>query len=200
MCDETGAVFDGDALLAICAEGLQADGKLAKNAVAATVMSNFGLEVALAARGITLHRTDVGDRYVLQEMLAQGINLGGEQSGHLIALDYNTTGDGLMTSLLVLSLLVKAGKPLSAYRGIFTRYPQVLLNVPVVKKTPFEELPTVTRSLKLANERLGSVGRVLLRYSGTEAKARVMVECEREDLCQEVAEELASVIRKELAA
>jgi len=200
MCDEKGQLIDGDLMLAILALDFKSRGLLQGDGVVGTVMSNFGLEACLREHGLKLYRSDVGDRYVLQEMLEKKLNLGGEQSGHVIALDHNTTGDGLLTALLTLSAALRAGKPLSDYRGLLKRFPQVLINVPVKTKRPFAELPAVAASLRDAEQKLSQKGRVLLRYSGTEAKARVMVESEDDVLCRSIAEELAGVIRKELSA
>jgi phosphoglucosamine mutase len=199
ICDEKGNIFDGDELLAILAFEFMRRGKLKGDAVVATTMSNLGLEVALRQKGIKLHRSDVGDRYVLQEMLKENLTLGGEQSGHLISLDHNTTGDGILSALLVLETAIRSNSPLSAYQSIVTRYPQVLLNVPVARKPPFAELPNVQKALAGAEKSLAGKGRILLRYSGTEQKARVMVECEDESLCKTTAEEMAALIRAELA-
>lgn len=199
FCDEKGVVVDGDFTLAILANHWKNQGLLTKNAVVSTVMSNLGLEVALKKLGIDLHRAQVGDRYVLADMVEKGINLGGEQSGHVIALDHNTTGDGLLTSLLLIAAMLEQGKPLSELASIVTKYPQTLINVDVSEKKPFEELPGVEKAVKAANDKLNSTGRLLLRYSGTENKARVMVECENDDLCRTVAQDVADVIQKELA-
>lgn len=199
LVDEHGKALDGDDLLAICAFDLQERGELRGAGVVGTVMSNFGLEVALKKRGITLHRSDVGDRYVLADMLAKGLHIGGEQSGHFIALDYNTTGDGILTALLVLSVMLRKRQKLSHFQGLFERYPQILINIPVREKRPFEEVPGMRDAIRNAEKALASTGRVLLRYSGTESKARVMVESSDAALCKSVAESLADHVRKELA-
>ena len=198
VCDSAGRVFDGDQILALLALDFQAQGVLRGGGVVGTTMSNLGLEVRLREAGLAFHRSDVGDRYVLQEMLAKGINLGGEQSGHVISLDHNTTGDGILTALLLLNVLQRSQKPLSEYRDVFTRFPQLLINLRVRDKRPFSDLPAVCSVVKEAERELGSHGRVLLRYSGTEKKARVMVECDREDLCKTIAERVASVVREEI--
>lgn len=199
FCDEKGAILDGDQLLAIAALDFKRQGKLRGNTIVGTVMSNFGLESSLKREGITLLRADVGDRYVLAEMLARKLVLGGEQSGHIIALDYNTTGDGILTALLVLSTVINSGKRLSSFQQIIERCPQILINVPIKKKVPFKELPGLQKTLSSIEDRLGSDGRVLLRYSGTEQKARVMVECLNDNLCSALAEELADAVKRELA-
>ena len=199
LCDENGDTLDGDLVLAILAEDFFNSGRLRGNAVVGTVMSNYGLEVALRKLGISLLRSDVGDRYVLAEMRAHGLNLGGEQSGHMISLDHNTTGDGLLTALLVLSIVVRTKRKLSSFQSMITRYPQILINVPVREKIPFTELNSIQNAVTQAETALSDKGRVLLRYSGTEKKARVMVECSDDALCRGVAEQLAGVVRQELA-
>jgi phosphoglucosamine mutase len=198
MCDEFGELLDGDLLLAICALDFQKRGLLKGGAVVGTTMTNLGLEKALEKGGIKLYRSDVGDRYVLAEMLTRGVNLGGEQSGHIIFLEHNTTGDGLLTALMVLSVMLKSGKPLSSFRSLVARYPQKLINVPVARKIPFSELPLVTQAEQRIRVKLSEQGRVLLRYSGTESKARIMVECEDASLCEQTAVELAEIVKQAL--
>jgi phosphoglucosamine mutase len=198
FCDEKGEIFDGDSTLAMLGISWNNDGKLRGGAVAGTVMSNFGLEFALREAGIKLIRSDVGDRNVLLDMQAHGLNLGGEQSGHVIALDHNTTGDGILTSLLVLSAAIKAGKPLSEFQKLITRYPQILINVPVKKKPPIESMSSLQKAIGEMNGKLKDRGRILLRYSGTEPKLRVMVECDDQVLCKNVATTLADVVREEI--
>ncbi len=199
MCDERGQIFDGDQLVAMLAADFKERGTLKGGGVVGTVMSNFGLEVYLRGCGLSLHRADVGDRYVIQTMRELGMNLGGEQSGHIISLDHNTTGDGILTALLILAYMRRKQRPLSAFSGILERFPQVLINVPVKRKPPLEQLPRVCTALQEAESRLATKGRVLLRYSGTESKARVMVESESSELCRTVAEEVAAVVRAELS-
>ncbi|MCB0324926.1 MAG: phosphoglucosamine mutase [Bdellovibrionales bacterium] len=198
FCDEQGKILDGDTILAMCAFDAQERGLLAGNAIVGTVMSNLGFEKALAAKGLGLVRAAVGDRYVLAEMQKAGLNIGGEQSGHLIFLDHNTTGDGILTALMVLSIMMRRGKPLSELANLFEPFPQVLLNVPVRERVPFEQLPKVQQALAGAEAKLDTNGRILLRYSGTEVKARVMVECSEQTLCDSLAAELADVIAKEI--
>jgi phosphoglucosamine mutase len=195
---ENGEVVDGDAMLALCAGDLLERGRLRGGAVVATVMSNLGLEKALERMGLGLLRTQVGDRYVVDAMRAGGYNLGGEQSGHVVFLDHNTTGDGLVTALQALAIMRRTGKPLSQLVAGFQRFPQVLLNVAVADKRPFDQLPAVTEALRKIEAELGRSGRVLLRYSGTEPKARVMVEGEDEHRVREIAEDLASLVRRQL--
>ena len=200
LCDEKGEVVDGDLTLAVCATEMKRQGLLKGDAVVGTVMSNLGLEKALEANSIKLHRAAVGDRYVLAEMLQKNLNVGGEQSGHLIFLDHNTTGDGLLTALMLISTVIASGKPLSEFRSLISRYPQQLINIPVSKKIPFDEVPEVKAALASVEKKLKSHGRVLLRYSGTEMKARVMVECDDKNLCEQTSRELADVIKKQLGA
>ncbi len=199
LCDEKGEIIDGDQILLLLADDFKNRGVLQGDGVVGTVMSNFGLEAALKERGIKLYRSSVGDRYVLAEMLTKKLNLGGEQSGHVISLDHNTTGDGLLTALLVLSVVLRSKKPLSSFQTMMKKCPQVLINIVVKEKRPFAEVGPIQKALEMAEKTIGSSGRVLLRYSGTENKARVMVECEDEVRCKNVAENLSAVIKKELA-
>ncbi len=199
MCCEKGNLLDGDAILALCARDLAERGKLAGRAVVATVMSNLGLERALAEIGVELVRTQVGDRYVVEEMRRHGYTLGGEQSGHVIFLEHGHTGDGLLTALQVLAILRRKQRPLSELASGIERFPQVLVNVAVAEKRPFDSLPEFSRQLRAVEESLGTRGRVLIRYSGTEAKARVMVEGEDEKRVHEIANELADGLRRALA-
>jgi phosphoglucosamine mutase len=196
FCDENGAVIDGDAVMAICAAEMAGQGKLNRNTLVVTIMSNLGLEIAMRQKGIELARTRVGDRYVLEEMLNSGYNLGGEQSGHIIFLDYNTTGDGILTALQLLAIMKQTGKPLSELAKIYNPMPQVLVNVPVVEKKDFASVPEVNAVIKHVEEKLGDSGRVLVRYSGTEAKARVMLEGEDETEIKDYAAEIAGSIKK----
>ncbi len=198
LCDEQGNLVDGDLILAICATDFKKRKLLAGNGVVGTVMSNMGLEVALRAQGISLYRAAVGDRYVIAEMRNRGLCLGGEQSGHIISLDHNTTGDGILSSLLIISIMLKNDLPLSSFRSLLTTYPQELINIRVREKTPFGKIAKIKSAVDAAEKKLGDTGRVLLRYSGTEPKARVMVECEDETLCKSIAEELADLVRQEL--
>jgi phosphoglucosamine mutase len=162
-------------------------------------MSNLGLERALARDGVGLVRTAVGDRYVVEAMRSGGFNLGGEQSGHVVLLDHNTTGDGLMTALQVLAIIRRSGRPLSELVGGFERVPQVLVNVNVANKRPVEELPDFLRQLALVEKELDGKGRVLVRYSGTEPKARVMVEGDDEARVRSYAADLAAALQRSLA-
>jgi phosphoglucosamine mutase len=199
MVCERGEVVDGDALLALCARDLVERGMLRGGAVVATVMSNLGLERFLKELGVDLIRTQVGDRYVVEEMRRSGYNLGGEQSGHIVFLDHNTTGDGLLTALQTLAVMKRKERPLSELLAGIERFPQVLVNVTVSEKRPIEELPGFLRRLRQVEQSLAGRGRVLIRYSGTESKARVMVEGEDEGRVESLARELAEALRRALA-
>ncbi len=199
VVNEKGEVVDGDALLAIFARDLIERGELRGGKVVGTVMSNLGLEKALEGQGAGLLRTQVGDRYVVEAMRSGGYNLGGEPSGHIIFLDHNTTGDGLITALQTLAIMRRRNKPLSELDHGFERYPQVLLNVQVAEKRPIETLPAVMEALARVEDDFAGRGRVLIRYSGTEPKARIMVEGEDDAHVKGVAQELAEVLRKALA-
>ncbi|MGC1784956.1 MAG: phosphoglucosamine mutase [Acidobacteriaceae bacterium] len=200
FADERGQVVNGDAILLIAARDLQARNLLATNTVVATTMSNMGLEAALRSHKIRMLRAAVGDRYVLEEMQRSGAVLGGEQSGHILFLDRNTTGDGLLTALLVLDILHRSGQTLSALRSGLKVFPQVIVNVRVREKTPMESLPGVVAAIQEAKMDLNGSGRVVVRYSGTEALARVMIEAESETLMQRHATRIADAIRAELGA
>ncbi len=176
VVDEKGETVDGDAIMAICARELLRQKKLAKKTVVATVMSNKGLEVALAGMGARLVRTKVGDRYVVEEMRRGGYNFGGEQSGHLIFLDSATTGDGVVAALELLQVMVASGKPLSELKKLFVSFPQTQLNLPIKHKRELAELPGVMKAIRAVEQALGKEGRVLVRFSGTELKVRVLVE------------------------
>jgi phosphoglucosamine mutase len=195
--DEQGDLFDGDDVMALLGRKLSAEGLLKHNTVVATVMSNFGLELALTACGAKLVRTDVGDPAVVREMLANSYNLGGEQSGHVIVMDHSTTGDGLITALLVFSLMAETGKPLSELRSM-RRVPQVLENIRVRQRIPLQEVPELSREIAVAEQRLKGCGRLLVRYSGTEMLARVMVEGEDLTSISEIAHQIAAVIHRQL--
>jgi phosphoglucosamine mutase len=196
ICDEKGVVVDGDAVMALCGTRMLKNGTLKNGTVVATVMSNIGLERALKAAGGKLVRTQVGDRYVVEEMLRSGYNFGGEQSGHLLFLDHMTTGDGVVAALQVLSVMVEEGKPLSELAKCMERAPQVLINIKVGQKRPITELPDVQKLIARCESDLGDTGRVLVRYSGTEAKARVMVEGPDEARIKGFAEEIAAALAR----
>ena len=195
LTDEHGEIVDGDQIMAIIGSRLLAKGKLPGATVVATVMSNLGLERALVKSGGKLLRTAVGDRYVVEAMRENGYVFGGEQSGHIVFLHESTTGDGLLAALQVLAIMMEEGKPLSELAGMMVRYPQVLLNFRVPRKVPVEKLPTLMSAIAKVEKSLGQDGRVLVRYSGTEPKARVMIEGTNEDSIRAQAEELAEVMR-----
>jgi phosphoglucosamine mutase len=196
MVDERGQSVDGDALLALFAADLQARGVLAGGKVVATVMSNLGLEKALEASGLGIVRTPVGDRYVVEAMREGSYNLGGEQSGHILFLDHNSSGDGLITALQTLAIMRRRGRMLSELTEGFERFPQVLVNVRVGEKRPIEELPEILEAQRRVEDSLAGEGRVLIRYSGTEPKARIMVEGRDEATVQAHARELATTLQR----
>jgi phosphoglucosamine mutase len=196
LCDENGKVVDGDAVMAICALHMIRQGRLHHNTLVATVMSNIGLEIALRDAGGRLVRAAVGDRYVMEQMLGGGYNLGGEQSGHLIFLDHNTTGDGLITALQIVSIMKQEGKPLSALATCMRAYPQVLVNVSVKEKRDLASVPEIAKRLTAIEKKLEGTGRLLIRYSGTESKLRIMLEGDDEAEITRYAEELAELVRK----
>jgi phosphoglucosamine mutase len=199
IIDERGQVLDGDVVIALCARHLVERGALAGGGVVTTVMSNMGLEEELEAMGLSMIRTQVGDRYVVEAMREGGYNLGGEQSGHVIFLDHTTTGDGLMTALQVLAIMARQGVPLSTLSAGFKRYPQVMDNVGVSQKKPLEELHALQDAIAEVEAKLAGKGRVLIRYSGTELKARVMVEGEIESEVREHVSYLSALLKQELA-
>jgi phosphoglucosamine mutase len=196
--DETGRVVDGDQIMALCAHDLRKTGRLKKHALVATVMSNLGLDMAMKERGIKVVRTQVGDRYVVEEMVRGGYNFGGEQSGHLIFLDYNTTGDGVLSALQVLAVMKREGRRLSELATIMKPFPQVLLNVPVAQKRHPQEIPEVVSLMKKIQKKLADRGRILVRLSGTENLIRVMAEGESARDISAYAEEIAQCIRKKM--
>ncbi len=200
VVDEGGNVVDGDAIMAICARRMLDGDALSRGAVVATVMSNLGLERALAAMGVKLVRTAVGDRYVVEAMRKHGYNFGGEQSGHLIFLDHATTGDGLIAALQVVAAVVTAQRPLSDIAAdAMQRVPQVLLNATLKTRRALDLMPRTQSVVRGAEQRLGESGRVLVRWSGTEPKLRVMVEGEDEAVIRELAETILEAARQELA-
>ena len=191
-------VINGDAILLMAARDLKARGLLTGDLVVATTMSNMGLEAALKRSGIRMLRAPVGDRYVLEEMLKQDAALGGEQSGHILLPHLATTGDGLLTSLVVLDLIARTGKSIDSLTADLKVFPQVILNVKVRKKKPLDTIPTVVAAIHAAEQELKDTGRVVIRYSGTEALARVMIEAESEPVMRHHAEAIAAAIRAEL--
>ena len=197
--DASGAVVDGDQILAILALAMRERGTLHEDTVVATVMSNLGFVQAMTAAGIVVRRTAVGDRYVLEEMKAGGFTLGGEQSGHVIMSEHATTGDGILTALHVLDRMAATGSSIADLAGVMVRLPQVLVNVPGVDKRLADSDPALLAAVAEAESELGDTGRVLLRSSGTEALVRVMVEAETADHAAAVANRLADVVRERLA-
>ena len=196
VCDEHGTIVDGDHIMAICASELMHRRKLKKKTLVATVMSNMGLEQAMTALGGQMVRTQVGDRYVVETMRARGYNFGGEQSGHLVFLDYNTTGDGTLAALQLLAIMIRKRKPLSELAAIMTTYPQILENVRMAVRIAPEQIPGFPEALRACEQRLGSRGRILVRPSGTEPVIRVMTEGEDEAEIAAIAHELCDVIRR----
>jgi phosphoglucosamine mutase len=198
FADERGDVVNGDAVLLLAARDLQTQGLLANDTVVATTMSNMGLEAALKRSNIQMLRAAVGDKYVLEQMIATGAALGGEQSGHIIFSGRSTTGDGLLTALLLLDIVHRSGKTLSELVADLKVFPQVIVNVKVREKKPLDAIPTVAAAIAAAERELADSGRVVIRYSGTEALARVMIEAESEPLMRHHAETIAAAIRTEL--
>src|SRR5881227_1353526 len=194
---DVGVSHDGDAdqILAIAALDFLESGRLEQNTAVATVMSNFGLDEALAARGGKVVRTKVGDRYVIEEMVRQKLNLGGEQSGHVIFRDFTTTGDGIITALQVLRIMHKSGQPLSKLKKCLQKYPQAQRNLVVKEKRPLAELSTVMKLVSETEKELSGKGRVLLRYSGTEPKIRLLIEGRDGDLIDKQADRIADAIQ-----
>jgi len=198
VIDEKGHVIDGDQILAVVAESWKADGRLAKPGVVATIMSNFGLERHLGGLGLTLERTAVGDRYVLERMVEKGYNVGGEQSGHMILTDYSTTGDGLVAAMQVLAMVKKLGRPASEVCRRFEPLPQLLRNVRFDGGKPLES-ESVVRAIEAAREKLGTTGRLVIRASGTEPVIRVMAESEDSALVDTLVAEVCEAVRKAAA-
>jgi phosphoglucosamine mutase len=199
--DAGGRVVNGDAVLLVAAREMQARGVLANNTVVATTMSNMGLEIALTRSGIKMLRANVGDKYVLEEMQRVGATLGGEQSGHILFRDGDaTTGDGLLTALRLMEIIVRTGKPLADLVGDLKVFPQTIRNVRVKSKIPFAEIPPVQSAITAADRELDGNGRVVVRYSGTEALARVMIEAESKEQMDRLAESIVSAIRSSLGA
>ncbi len=194
--DELGREVNGDQIMAMCAIELKKQGRLKNNTLITTVMSNMGLDIAMKASGIDVVKTKVGDRYVLEEMVKKDCNFGGEQSGHIIHLDYNTTGDGVITTLQILALMNNTKRRLSELASCMTIFPQVLLNVKVKERKEFSSIPKIAKAIKDCEEQLKDRGRILVRYSGTEPLARVMIEGENENKIKIMAEEIAGTIKE----
>ncbi|ACT59238.1 phosphoglucosamine mutase [Hirschia baltica] len=195
LCDEKGIIIDGDQVLGLIAQSWKEEGKLSKPAISATVMSNLGLENFLKSIGIELRRTKVGDRYVVQDMRENGVNLGGEQSGHVVMSDYATTGDGLVAALQVLAVVCKTGKPVSEVAHVFDKAPQRLDNIRYSGKDPLTT-KAVKQVMKDVEEELGSKGRLVVRKSGTEPLIRVMAEAEEESMMNKAVEDVVAAVKQ----
>jgi phosphoglucosamine mutase len=198
FADHTGRLIDGDHLMAICALDMIGEGRLKKNTVVATVMSNMGLELVLKEAGISLVRAAVGDRYVVEEMLASGYNLGGEQSGHLVFLDHNTTGDGMITALQILAIMQKRQKSISELAAVMRTFPQTLRSVKVKAKKDFTHISSIQQLIEAFQADLGEQGRLLVRYSGTEPVLRIMIEGEDEKRIAAMADAIVEAVGRAL--
>ncbi len=196
--NEKGEVVDGDALLVVFALAFHREQRLKGETLVTTSMSNMGIELALHPKGIHVLRTQVGDRYVIERMLSGAYNLGGEQSGHLIFMDYNTTGDGLITALQFLSLMVRTGKTASKLTDCMAPLPQILKNVRVKEKLELSEIPEIKKKISDYEEKLGKNGRILIRYSGTELLLRIMIEGEKQEMISQMSEELAALVETKI--
>jgi phosphoglucosamine mutase len=196
MCDEHGRIIDGDQLLGLIASSWKAHGRLSKNTVVATVMSNLGLENHLKGIGVKLERTQVGDRYVVSRMMEKGLNVGGEQSGHIVLSDFSTTGDGLLAALQVLAVMVETGKKLSEVAHVFDPAPQKLVNRKYNGADPLSR-KSVQDAIAAAEKALGTRGRLLVRKSGTEPLIRVMAQAESEDLVKEAVDGVLAALDRE---
>ncbi len=196
MVDEKGDLVDGDKVLAMCAIEFKRSGRLSHDTLVATVMSNFGLDIALKDAGIRVVRTQVGDRYVMEEMIKNNYNLGGEQSGHVIFLDYNTTGDGLITELQALTLMQKSGKRLSELASCMKTFPQKLVNIKVREKKPLDTLHEFNKVIRESEKKLEGRGRIVVRYSGTETLLRIMVEGETHEEIVQIIETVSDAVNK----
>jgi phosphoglucosamine mutase len=199
MVDHQGQVVDGDHIMAICAQDLHRRGKLRRKTVVGTVMSNLGLEVALKNAGCRLLRAPVGDRYVVEAMLHGGYNLGGEQSGHLVFLDHTTTGDGILTALQLLAVMLRENRPLAELARVMEDFPQILINLRVKERRDLKTIPAARQALQAAEKRLGDKGRLLVRYSGTEPLLRIMVEGDNDQEIRSLGQDLAEVLGKLLS-
>lgn len=196
--DEKGSTMNGDHVMAICALNMKAKKLLKDNTVVATVMSNMGFDIAMREAGIRVLKTEVGDRYILKEMLRGGFNLGGEQSGHLIFLDHSTTGDGILSALQILSIMKETGKRLSGLRSVMKTLPQIIVNVSVKKKKDLSKIPAVQKAIDEAERKLKGRGRILVRYSGTQLLCRVMIEGPSKKDVSDMANRIASLITENL--
>src|SRR5213075_1556775 len=200
LCDEDCEIVDGDEILAIAALDLLEAGRLEQNTMVATVMSNFGLDETLASRGGKVVRTKIGDRYVIEEMVQQKLNLGGVQSGNVIFRDFTTTGDGIITALQILRIMHKCGQRLSKLKACLQKYPQAQRNLAVKEKRPLAELDSVMKLVTQAEKELSGKGRVLLRYSGTEPKIRLLIEGREFDMIDKQADRIADAIQTAIGA
>jgi phosphoglucosamine mutase len=196
--DERGEIVDGDRMMLICGSHLHEKGELRGHTVVSTVMSNYGFVKAAKELGIELVRTAVGDRYVMEAMREGGFILGGEQSGHVIFLNYNTTGDGILTALQLLSVVVESKQPLSELASVMRSYPQVLVNVRVKDKTAWRQNDAIAEAIRIVEEKLGEDGRILVRESGTEPIVRVMAEGADEDTVRGYVNDIVAVVHREL--
>ena len=196
--DENGVEVDGDQIMAICALDMLRENRLKKNTLVATVMSNIGLDIALEKEEVKVVRSTVGDRYILEEMLHHGYNFGGEQSGHIIFFDLNTTGDGILSALQVLAAMKKNNKKLSELSTIVQKFPQVIENVEIKRKEDLDSIPEIKQAITTAEKTLSGRGRVLVRYSGAQSLCRVMVEGQDEKEIKEAAQNLAQLIGSKL--
>ncbi|ETI86553.1 MAG: Phosphoglucosamine mutase [Negativicoccus succinicivorans DORA_17_25] len=200
MIDETGAVLDGDHILLLAAQQLKSQNKLKNDTVVATVMSNIGFKKALEKMGLKAVFTSVGDRYVLEEMRAHDYVLGGEQSGHVIFLDYNTTGDGVLTAVQTLAIMKQSGRKLSELAQLMTTYPQILRNVRVYDKESWQDNPFIMAAIGEAEDELGENGRILVRASGTEPLLRVMAEGPDHDQLERIVTDICAIIQREIGS
>jgi len=198
VVDEKGATLSGDQVLAICASRLKQENRLKNNILVTTVMSNMGLAAALKRMGVEHVQSKVGDRYVLEEMQKKDAIIGGEESGHIIFLDHHTTGDGILSALQLLYVLKNESKPVSELAKVMQVFPQITTNVNVKSKPPLENYPEITASIKKAEKELSDSGRVLVRYSGTQAMCRVMVEGPTKEKTETLAESVAAAIKNSL--
>lgn len=198
MLDEQGNVVDGDEMMCLSALEMIKENKLRQNTLVATEYSNLGLRKAVERAGGKVVLTDVGDRYVIEEMRKNGYNFGGEQSGHIIFLDHSTTGDGIISALQILKIMKKTGKKLSELAVCMEKYPQIIFNVGVREKKSFEEMPSVRRKIKEIEQHLGKEGRVFVRYSGTQNKLRIMLEGKIKEELEDYARQIAEEVKKEI--
>ena len=196
--DELGRIVDGDKIMFICGKYLKSQGRLNRDTIVSTVMSNIGFHQAVAREQMTALKTKVGDRYVVEEMRANGYNLGGEQSGHVVFLDLNTTGDGILTGVQLLNVLKQTGKKLSELADEVQTFPQELVNIRVRSKEGAMEVPAIKEVIAQVEQEMAGNGRILVRPSGTEPLLRVMAEAPTDELCHEYVQRIATVVRREI--